>query len=168
MPMIFFLFLTFCFNDLFISDYGHKFYVSTTTIELKSTSKSLQITTQLFTEDIQLILRQQDQSIYLDPDSDMEVIDQLIVSYFNKTLIFTSDGIPIPYTFLGKEYLNDITKCFIELKFTQFPNKIELSTELFLSLFEDQQNIIHFKNLDQRKSYLLHKNNRSVSLTLKS
>jgi hypothetical protein len=167
MPMIFFLFLTFWLNDLVFTDHEHKFYVSTTSIEWKPTSKSLQITTQLFTDDIQSILSQHNQSIYLDPDSDTEVINQLIINYFKKTLIFTFDGIPISYAFLGKEYVKDITKCFMELKFKEVPNKIKLSNELFLSLFEDQQNIVHFKSLDQRKSYLLHKNKRSVLLTLK-
>ena len=161
-----FLFFIFYFNVLFITDNGHKFYVSTTTIEFKPTSKSLQITSQLFTDDLQLIMREQDESIILDPDSDSEFIDQLIENYFKKNLVFSSKGINIPYIFLGKEYLNNITKCFIELKFTETPNKLELSNELFLSLFKEQQNIVHFKNLGQRKSYLLHINKRSVTLNL--
>lgn len=161
-----FLFFIFYFNVLFINDNGHKFYVSTTTIEFKPTSKSLQITSQLFTDDLQLIMREQDESIILDPDSDLEFIDELIENYFKKNLVFSSKGINIPYVFLGKEYLNDITKCYIELKFTEAPNKLELSNELFLSLFKEQQNIVHFKNLGQRESYLLHKNKRSVTLNL--
>ena len=78
MPIIFFLFLTFWLNDLVFADHKHKFYVSTTSIEWKPTSKSLQITTQLFTDDIQSILSQHNHSIYLDPDSDTEVILSLI------------------------------------------------------------------------------------------
>ena len=31
---------------------------------------------------------------------------------------------------------------------------------------KEQQNIVHFKNLGQRESYLLHKNKRSVTLNL--
>jgi len=164
--MNYFLFFIFYINVLFITDNGHKFYVSTTTIEFKPISKSLQITSQLFTDDLQLIMREQDESIILDPDSDLEFIDQLIENYFKKNLVFSSEGINIPYVFLGKEYFNDITKCFIELKFSVVPNKVELSNELFLSLFKEQQNIVHFKNLDRRKSFLLHKNKRSVILTL--
>lgn len=160
------LFFIFYLNVLFPNDKEHKFYVSTTSIEFKSKSKSLQITSQLFTDDLQLIMSEQDESIILDPDSNLEFIDQLIESYFKKNLVFSSEGINIPYVFLGKEYLNNITKCFIELKFSEVPNKVELSNELFLSLFKEQQNIVHFKNLDQRKSFLLHKNKRSVILTL--
>ena len=113
-----------------------------------------------------MIISEQDESIILDPDSDLEFIDQLIENYFKKNLVFSSEGVNIPYVFLGKEYLNDITKCFIELNFSEVPKNVELSNELFLSLFKEQQNIVHFKNLDQRKSYLLHKNKRSVILTL--
>ena len=166
MPVNLFLFFIFYLSVLFPNDNEHKFYVSTTSIEFKSKSKSLQITSQLFTDDLQLIISEQDESIILDPDSDLEFIDRLIENYFKKKLVFSSEGINIPYVFLGKEYFNDITKCFIELKFSVVPNKVELSNELFFSLFKEQQNIVHFKNLDRRKSFLLHKNKRSVILTL--
>ena len=166
MPVNLFLFFILYLNVLFPVDNEHKFYVSTTSIEFKSKSKSLQIISQLFTDDLQLIISEQDESIILDPDSDLEFIDQLIENYFKKNLVFSSEGVNIPYVFLGKEYLNDITKCFIELNFSEVPKNVELSNELFLSLFKEQQNIVHFKNLDQRKSYLLHKNKRSVLLKL--
>jgi hypothetical protein len=46
------------------------------------------------------------------------------------------------------------------------PDNIELYNGLFLSLFNEQQNIIHFKNADQRKSYLLHQKKPRVSLSM--
>jgi hypothetical protein len=67
---------------------------------------------------------------------------------------------------LGKEYKNDITKCYIELRLAEVPDNIELYNGLFLSLFNEQQNIIHFKNADQRKSYLLHQKKSRVSLSM--
>ena len=161
------LFFIFYLNVLFTIDNEHKFYVSTTSIEYKVESKSLQIISQLFTDDIESIIRQQDENVTLDPDSDEENIDQLIAKYLKKTLIFSSKGKQIEYDFLGKQYLNDITKCFIELKLREVPNELELQNKLLLSLFENQQNIIHFKNLDKRKSYLLHRDNQYISLILK-
>jgi hypothetical protein len=163
---IFFLFFSFWFSNQSNADQGHKFYVSTTTIEFKMDTKSLQITSQLFTDDIESIVQNINEGLSLDPDSDQEVINQLISNYFKQTLKFTSEGSVIDYVFLGKEYKNDITKCYLELNFSKVPSQIELFNGLFLSLFEEQQNIVHFKNLGERKSFLLHKNNSRISLVL--
>lgn len=166
MPINLFLILFFLFNTPSPDRNKHKFYVSTTLIEFKSETKSLHITSQIFTNDIESVLKQKDEDLSLDPDSNSESIDELIVNYFKKTLTFANGEKKIDYIFLGKEYKNDITKCYMELKFTKVPNKIELFNGLFLSLFEEQQNIVHFKNLNKSKSYLLHQKKPSVSLVL--
>ena len=49
----------------------HKFYVSTTEIELKKESKTLQITAKLFIDDLELLLQQTDKSLRLDKDSNV-------------------------------------------------------------------------------------------------
>lgn len=166
MPLNFLLCLIFSFYGLNHSADEHKFYVSTTTIEFKAESKTLQIISQLFTDDIESIIRQQDDKIRLDPDSDEDAINQLIADYFKQTLVFTSRGKPVEYVFLGKEYKNDIIKCFIELELKEVPSHLELINTLLLSSFEEQQNIVHFKNLGQRKSYLLHQNKQRILLSL--
>lgn len=166
MLKFFFLFMVVWLNVQNSKNTDHKFYVSTTSIEFKEQTKSLQITSQLFTDDIESILQQKDVGITLDPDSDSKVIDQLIANYFRQTLKFTSGGNSIEYVFLGKEYKNDITKCYIELKFVEVPDQVELFNGLFFSLFEEQQNIVHFKSFGERKSYLLHKNSSRISLVL--
>jgi hypothetical protein len=99
---IFFLFFSFWFSNQSNADQGHKFYVSTTTIEFKMDTKSLQITSQLFTDDIESIVQNINEGLSLDPDSDQEVINQLISNYFKQTLKFTSEGCVIDYVFLGK------------------------------------------------------------------
>jgi hypothetical protein len=90
----------------------------------------------------------------------------LIANYFKQNLQFSSKGELLDYVFLGKEYKNDIAKCYIELQLAEVPDTIELYNGLFLSLFNDQQNIIHFKNADQRNSYLLHQKKPRISLSM--
>ena len=57
---------------------SHKFYVSTTDVEFKRESKTVQVTTQLFIDDLELLLQQVDSSIRLDPDSDKEVVNRIL------------------------------------------------------------------------------------------
>ncbi|MGB1831892.1 MAG: DUF6702 family protein, partial [Flavobacteriaceae bacterium] len=72
---LFFLFWTMPFDS---EEIDHKFYVSTTTIEYNPTTQSLQISTQVFTEDLETALREKNQELRLDPDSNQVLIDQNI------------------------------------------------------------------------------------------
>ena len=164
LPLTIYLFLLSFLNG--IQTNTHKFYVSTTTIELKSETKTIEIISQVFTDDLESVLKLKDQELALDPDSDQERINVLIAKYFKQNLQFSSKGELLDYVFLGKEYKNEIAKCYIELQLAEVPETIELYNGLFLSLFNDQQNIIHFKNADQRKSYLLHQKKPRISLSM--
>ena len=62
----------------------HKFYVSTTEIELKKESKTLQITAKLFIDDLELLLQQTDKSLRLDKDSNVKLIDSLLKNELKK------------------------------------------------------------------------------------
>ena len=154
LPLTIYLFLLSLLNG--IQTNTHKFYVSATTVEFKSETKTIEIISQVFTDDLESVLKLKDQ----------ERIDVLIANYFKQTLQFSSKGELLDYVFLGKEYKNDIAKCYIELQLAEVPDTIEIYNGLFLSLFNDQQNIIHFKNADQRKSYLLHQKKPRISLSM--
>ena len=164
LPLTIYLFLLSLLNG--IQTNTHKFYVSTTSVEFKSETKTIEIISQVFTDDLESVLKLKDKELALDPDSDQERIYVLIANYFKQNLQFSSKGELLDYVFLGKEYKNDIAKCYIELQLAEVPDTIELYNGLFLSLFNDQQNIIHFKNADQRNSYLLHQKKRRISLSM--
>lgn len=144
----------------------HKFYVSTTTIEYNQKANSLQISAQVFTDDLERALREQNQELRLDPDSNQVLVDQGITTYFKETLKFIEGKTELEYHFLGKEYVKDITKCYLELSFKKTPKKIALFNRLFFNLFEEQQNIVHFKNSTKRNSFMLHKKEPTVTLSL--
>ena len=63
----------------------HKFYVSTTNIVYKSEKKSIQITTQLFIDDIECLLQQDNPEVRLDPDSDSKHINTILEAVLNKS-----------------------------------------------------------------------------------
>ena len=68
----------------------HKFYVSTTEVELKKEIKTLQVTAQFFTDDLEFLLRKNDNSIKLDPDSNQKQIDSLLTEELKNKLQFSS------------------------------------------------------------------------------
>ncbi len=63
--MLFFYVLLNIFQLSFTDFETHKFYLSTTEIEYKKEFKTFQIMTQLFIDDLELLLQQQQKSLHL-------------------------------------------------------------------------------------------------------
>ena len=62
----------------------HKFYVSTTTIEFKEEKNVIQITCQLFIDDVEQSLNRYQEDIKLAPDSNKQEIDKLLKKSLKK------------------------------------------------------------------------------------
>lgn len=152
----------------FLSEIPHKFYVSTTVVFYKEEEKALQITSQIFIDDLELALQEQYPDIRLAPDSNKNTTDSLMIQYFNDHLEFKSAKTILPMRYLGREYKNDIAVHYIEIKSENSLEKLQIENRILLSLFEDQKNIVHFKHKQIRKSFLLDKNNPYISLILEN
>ena len=133
----------------------HKFYITTTSLRFVKSSNSFQITSQLFIEDIEFVLAQSSiPDLKLAPDSDEYIVDSLLINYFKDNLIFTSVENKLKTNFLGKEYKDDIMVCYLELKLDKLDENINIQNTLLFDFSEDQKNIIHYRNGNQRKSLL--------------
>ena len=133
----------------------HKFYVTTTSLRFVESNNSFQITSRLFIEDIESILVQSSiPDLKLAPDSDESVVDSLLTNYFEDNLIFTSVENEFKINFLGKEYKDDMMVCYLELKFDKLDENINIQNTLLFDFSEEQKNIIHYRNGNQRKSFL--------------
>ena len=134
-------------------------------MEYKTEKKSLQITTQLFIDDVELLLQQKDPSIRLFPDSNPSEIDRLLELEFNNALQIHIDQKQLKYDYVGREYKNDVIQCYLEIELLNPIQKLKVSNKMLFKLFYDQQNIIHFKNKTFRKSFLLRSDNDSVEIS---
>jgi phosphoribosylanthranilate isomerase len=134
-------------------------------MEYKTEKKSLQITTQLFIDDVELLLQQKDPSIRLFPDSNPSEIDRLLELEFNNALQIHIDQKQLKYDYVGREYKNDVIQCYLEIELLNPIQKLKVSNKMLFNLFYDQQNIIHFKNKTFRKSFLLRSDNDSVEIS---
>jgi hypothetical protein len=71
-------------------------------------------------------------------------------------------------TFIGKKYDNDIIVCYLEVPKVNFKGlkSISIINEVLTDVFEDQQNVIHFKFNNQKKSFVLSQENNKGMLNL--
>ena len=151
------------FSSSFSNENYHEFYVTTTNVVIKEEKKALQITCQLFIDDIELLLKQNNPELTLYPDSDEKKIDLLLEETFKKVFRIKLDQEWVKHKFIGREYKSDILQCYIEIEILELPKIMSIQNTIFFNLFQDQQNILHFKNGTKRKSFLLHSSKNMVS-----
>jgi hypothetical protein len=134
----------------------HKFYVSITKIEYVSKSESLQIITQFFIDDIEEVLRKRyrpDVSLGTTKETKADVA--LLKEYIIQKLKISVNGTPVVLDYLGIEYDVDMVKSYIEVTGLKEFNSIEVEFNALTELFTEQQNIIHLKTAQNRKSLIL-------------
>ena len=160
------IFLIFVHSIFIPKNIEHKFYVSTTTIEFKEEKNVIQITCQLFIDDVEKSLNRYQEGIKLAPDSNKQGIDKLLKKSLKKSILISIDGKTTDLIYIGREYKNDILQCYFEANAPASSQNLSIENRTFFDLFEDQQNIIHYKNKSIRKSFLLYSENDSTTFSL--
>lgn len=144
---------------------AHKFYVSITKIEYVKEKSSLQIITKIFTDDIEDVLKQRyDASISLDTKKETEAADEDLKKYLLQKINISVNGKPVKLDYIGKEYDTDMLVVYIEVKDVKELKTIEIENKVLMEMFPEQQNIIHLKTPESRRSLILDKDEPSGKL----
>ena len=134
----------------------HKFYVSITKIEYVTESESLPIITQFYIDDIEEVLQKRyrpDVSLGTTKETKEDVA--LLKEYILQKLNVSVNGRPLRLDYLGIEYDVDMVKSYIEVTGVKEFKSVEIEFKALTELFTEQQNIIHFKTTESRKSLIL-------------
>ena len=83
-------------------------------------------------------------------------------------LVISVDGTNKAFVFLGKKYDNDLVICYLEIEDIDLPEHKTLAVEndILTDIFDEQQNIVHFKINGKKKSFILVKENNKGMLNL--
>ncbi|WP_420572238.1 DUF6702 family protein [Kordia sp.] len=139
---------------------AHKFYVSVTNIEHSKSDNALQITTRIFIDDFQRVLKERYDFLgELTTEKNVEEVEKLMQKYLKKKLKVWVDGEMKTFTFLGKQYEDDVTICYLEIENIQQITSLEVENAILYEIEEEQQNLVHVKINDERKSLLLTREN---------
>ncbi|MEO1030891.1 MAG: DUF6702 family protein [Bacteroidota bacterium] len=165
MKSIYIIFFFLVGSLLMSSSEKHEYYVSVTEIGYSEKNKSVQIISQIFIDDLEELLRERyDETITLDPDSDSMTIDGYLRRYLSDKLNISINGKQVQFNFLGKEYKDDITYCYLEIDSIPSVESIELTNRILFDVFTEQQNIVRFKMKNKNKSFLLIRGNDECML----
>jgi hypothetical protein len=140
-----------------------------TNIEYSNKDNSLQITSRIFIDDLEKVLEERyDVQTYLSTEGESEEANYYIEKYIRSKLVLSTDGKDRTFVFLGKKYDNDLIICYLEIEDIDLSTlkTIEIENDILTDMFEEQQNIVHFRINGKKKSFVLVKGNNKGMLNL--
>lgn len=127
----------------------HKFYLSNTTIEFNAQNRAIEITSKIFTDDLEHAIEAQCYRYYsLNPQT--PEVFELVKKYIGEKLSLQVAGRNVVLNFLGYSVDNDMTTLFLEGNYFD-PNQVVVTNTILLELFADQQNIVEVRWSGQSK-----------------
>ncbi len=125
----------------------HKFYVSITQIDINKDSHKLEISTRIFTEDLQAsVLDKTGIKLGLGSGNEFPKADSILVSYLKETMSFSQEGKNLELIFIGKEVEADVTWIYFETKAgILLTRPIEITNSTLQKQFPDQKNLVNLR-----------------------
>nr|WP_297785342.1 DUF6702 family protein [uncultured Allomuricauda sp.] len=161
LPLVIFLFFSF--------SSAHKFYVSVTNISYSEDDKAFQITSRIFIDDLDKLLKERyGIEAKLATPKESKIADEYIEKYFRSKFVMEFDGEVVQYNFLGKRYDTDVVICYLEIPDVDLSEikTMSIQNEVLTDLFDEQKNVVHVKWKGNKKSFVLIRENNKGMLNL--
>lgn len=144
----------------------HPYYMSVTEFEYKPAEKEVQVACKIFTDDLEgaLKLSLQKKVDILNTSAKKEN-EQLLNTYLQEHLKLQLDGKAVPMQMIGFEQEGEAVWIYLVTKNTAPFKTATVFNDLLYSYKEEQINIVHFKNANERKSHRLNYPAKQVTLS---
>ena len=121
----------------------HKFYVSKTMIEYNARTAQFEVTSKVFTDDLELAIGgAQAGDMRLGTERETTDADNRIERYLREHFRIMADGKPIEWRWVGKEVDGDMTFCYLEFYRTPDFSTLQVFNDVLVSQYAEQQNIV--------------------------
>jgi len=154
--------------SLFLLSWKHEYHVSISQIDYNTASSTLQVSMKLHDEDVELLLDKNLETVStLEKDLERREVEEFLVKYIHTSFQLLDNGSEIELKFIGKEMEEgDLWMYFESTEFTEM-KELEVKNTLFLELFHDQSNLVHYSKDNQIVlSAVLNKQKRSHQFIL--
>lgn len=154
---------------LFAFTTAHKFYVSVTNVGYSEKDDALQITSRVFIDDLDELLKERyDIDAKLSTDAESELSDEYLEKYLRAKFSVEINEKTRPYKLIGRKYDNDVCIFYLEIEAIDLPaiKSIQIENQLLTDMFDEQQNVLHFKINEKKKSFVLIKSDTKGMLKL--
>lgn len=145
----------------------HKYYISLCEVEYIQEQKSLQVTLNLFVDDLEFTLNKNHQiEMQLNTDAEVKNSDELFEDYLQHHFIVKVNEEEKKYNYIGKQYDDNLVRFYLEITDVEHLKKLEITNTSLIKDFNDQQNIIKIKVDDFHKTFYLNQKNANCLLNL--
>jgi len=145
----------------------HEYYISLTKIKYVEEKKSVQITMSYFIDDVEKVLENRHElPMELATKSENKKSGYYLESYIREKFKVHIDEKEQTYTYLGKEYENDLVYIYLEIEGVDQIKKIEVQNSMLIETFEEQQNFIKLSIAGVQRTFILIKANDKDLLKL--
>lgn len=136
----------------------HKYYMSLTQIDHNKEVGSLEITIKLFTDDFEKAIEQgTTEKLHLGTDKESVKADDLIKKYLNKHFTLKVNGIPMTYSYVGKEVDIEVAWVYLEVKNVKTINSITVTNSLMTEVIPEQKNVVKLNVNGNYSSHVMSK-----------
>jgi hypothetical protein len=145
----------------------HPIHISVTEINYNEKSKSLQMTSRIFVDEMELGVRTQRKEPELDilePKNNITT-KELIHNYLMAHIKIKIDGKPAKINFLGFEKEDISFVSYLEIENVKKLKRIEVFNDLITEIHDDQSNLVHVTYRSPVKSVRLTRENVSEIFT---
>ncbi|PSR09511.1 MAG: hypothetical protein C7M88_06120 [Candidatus Arcticimaribacter sp.] len=134
----------------------HDYYVSSTEVVFVEDKQQLQVTTRVFIDDLEAYFNAQtEDKIQLQPDLEPAKIDSLVHVFFKNNFNIFFDKKEVGIQYIGRQYKEDQILIFAEATEVSPPTSFEIHNTILIPFRSDQQNIVHLKTVNSKKSFLM-------------
>lgn len=145
---------------IFFQSLIHPFHVSVSDIKYKQDKKALQISTRMFLDDLELALQEYSGKENLDitKESERDFVKETLKSYvLERVQLWDEKGKSYELNYIGAEIEEDVMWCYIEIEKVRKLKSVKVSNRLLHEVWEDQENLVHFRAFDEVKSARLYR-----------
>ena len=147
---------------LFLIFVVHKYYVSTTLIDLDEESNYFEITIKTFYDDLETELKLSN----IDYEIQYDKINKLYEEYLLDKFVLKSNHNEIKYEYLGFEKRNDQINLYLQVKSSDVVDELSIQNKILYESFSTQKNIVLYRHKKSRKSFIQDQKNQISSIKI--
>ncbi len=123
----------------------HPMHVSVCEIEYDKHTKSLEISQQIFIDDLERTLQNslgKNNLDLMEPGEELST-DELVENYIAEHVSFKVNGKEKDYVFIGYEAVGEVLRFYLEIENIRRLKSLEVTNTVLLDEFDDQTNLVH-------------------------
>jgi hypothetical protein len=129
---------------LILFTFFHPFYISVTEVNHNAKTKSLEISTKIFFDDLEKDIENESKTTFdIIKPTDKEKVNLLIAAYLKKHFQIKVNGKLTSMKYLGYQIQEDAAWCYLEINNVNKVGSIEINNNVLYNLHQEQINMIN-------------------------